>query len=522
MNPYTIEAQNAKRRQAALKRGNPDNTNQWPNDGNMEPMVVRRPRTGSDPLPTPIPPSSVIYRSPIKTDAGSNMPPFSAAERENMLRTTTRPMPQPTQRPGFAQPGTSGTATQTASTPAAAMEPASAQPTPKPAAAMPDDFRLRMERGDIYRQRQAVLQELVNMGPEYLDRRDPTGERARRRAELIARRQQMERTGSALTAAMTPAPTVNPAQAAAARTDLERRTGVTVQTPAERALTMAMGAESSDPSSLRASAREQALPFETMEYQRRREAADQRRADAQRFLTTPIPGAEAPLAAMERQRVEANQDRESDRAVQLATQEARIRALKRVGEPEPMEAAQVRRTNAETGLIEAETGRRINDINNPNAPENVQRAISQTEGSRQLALSKSGYDSMRVIQDAQAIMPRINEFILSSGSLNRGNVDAGLSLDAGKGVEAVEQLRSIVLSPLSEYAKYDPQTAAQEASRLLSLLPQPGSDQQYHIAGFVNRLSPSIRSFTTGINDIRQQLRRIASYAPQESTAKQS
>ena len=61
---------------------------------------------------------------------------------------------------------------------------------------------------------------------------------------------------------------------------------------------MAMGAESSDPSSLRASAREQALPFETMEYQRRREAADQRRADAQRFLTTPIPGAEAPLAAL--------------------------------------------------------------------------------------------------------------------------------------------------------------------------------------------------------------------------------
>ena len=31
-----------------------------------------------------------------------------------------------------------------------------------------------------------------------------------------------------------------------------------------------------------------------------------------------------------------------------------------------------------------------------------------------------------------------------------------------------------------------------------------------------------IRSFTTGINDIRQQLRRIASYASQESTAKQS
>ena len=506
MNPYTIEAQNAKRRQAALKRGNPDNTNQWPNDGNMEPVGVRRPRTGSDPLPTPVPPSSVIYRSPIKTDAGSNMPPFSAAERENMLRTTTRPMPQPmpqpTQRPGFAQPGTSGTATQTASTPAAAMEPASAQPTPKPAGAMPDDFRLRMERGDIYRQRQAVLQELVNMGPEYLDRRDPTGERARRRAELIARRQQMERTGSALTAAMTPAPTVNPAQAAAARTDLERRTGVTVQTPAERALTMAMGAESSDPSSLRASAREQALPFETMEYQRRREAADQRRADAQRFLTTPIPGAEAPLAALERQRVEANQDREGDRAVQLATQDARIRALKRVGEP----TGDDRLKEAQATLAEAQSKRAIEDINNPNSASRQVQAAEQAQASSGAAQAKTGIVPDEVAKSAESLLASLPASFGPGASLNRPE-----ELD-----RAANDFLLNVVQPLEELAKSGDAQGAARVARMLanqpSLSPQPGWFRRRLMdTGAVDRFPNEIMPYIRTMNDFRTRLQRLAS-----------
>ena len=367
---------------------------------------------------------------------------------------------------------------------------------------MPDDFRLRMERGDIYRQRQAVLQELVNMGPEYLDRRDPTGERARRRAELIARRQQMERTGSALTAAMTPAPTVNPAQAAAARTDLERRTGVTVQTPAERALTMAMGAESSDPSSLRASAREQALPFETMEYQRRREAADQRRADAQRFLTTPIPGAEAPLAAMERQRVEANQDREGERAVQLAAQEARIRALKRVGEP----TGDDRLKEAQATLAEAQARRAVEDINDPNSASRQVQAAEQAQASSGAAQAKTGIVPDEVAKSAESLLASLPASFGPGASLNRPE-----ELD-----RAANDFLLNVVQPLEELAKSGDAQGAARVARMLanqpSLSPQPGWFRRRLMdTGAVDRFPNEIMPYIRTMNDFRTRLQRLAS-----------
>ena len=176
---------------------------------------------------------------------------------------------------------------------------------------------------------------------------------------------------------------------------------------------------------LRASAREQALPFETMEYQRRREAADQRRADAQRFLTTPFPVPKRrwrPWSAIALRRTG---DRESDRAVQLATQEARIRALKRVG-TEPTGDDRLEEPTSDAGLI---AGRAVQN-QRYQQPELCQPSGCRPQNRLRRQSASCCQAWIRACPDSGGA--RSAEVICwqtCPASFGRGNVDAGLSLD---------------------------------------------------------------------------------------------
>ena len=307
-----------------------------------------------------------------------------------------------------------------------------------PAAAGDLSQRVGDERRALMSDYERVMRELVDLGSRGRD----NPETATRREVLINARKAMESRLRDLAMATPRTNVVSPEDAKVARERLARTSGVDTRTPMERGITSIANRTMPGAGSVLGEAT--AMSADKMAFNERQMARDARQAEGARRLTTALPGGEAPLAMMERERAEMQKRRADQVALEQATAERAIRDQKE-GDPARQKllaevnllASQGRFADAQAKLAEAQANRTINDINNPNSVTNKTDDARRAVAAREAARAITGVDENSITQAIDTIGLPDNPDAISAWDTNvvsaiESLANAGMTAEAAK------------------------------------------------------------------------------------------
>jgi len=373
--------------------------------------------------------------------------------------------------------------------------------------------RVGDERRALMSDYERVMRELVDMGSRG---RDTNPEMQTRREVLINARKAMESRLRDLAMATPRTNVVSPEDAKVARERLARTSGVDTRTPMERGITSIANRTMPGAGSVLGEAT--AMSADKMAFNERQMARDARQAEGARRLTTALPGGEAPLAMMERERAEMQKRRADQVALEQATAERAIRDQTEGTPDEVLKRAQAGEATARakyaSDMTDIERQRMMREYDNPGSITNLNRRAGEAGAGRSAAYEISGYNPEQAHSQAASLAAGFGRYMQTDGALNRGKADAGLIPNTADAMRDIGTYESVVLGPLEVLAQNSPAEAAKEAAVLLQGLPPTKSDGMYGVAGFINRLHPSVTGYVDAMNRLRQRLQQIASANP--------
>lgn len=296
--------------------------------------------------------------------------------------------------------------------------------------------RVGDERRALMSDYERVMRELVDMGSRG---RDTNPEMQTRREVLINARKAMESRLRDLAMATPRTNVVSPEDAKVARERLARTSGVDTRTPMERGITSIANRTMPGAGSVLGEAT--AMSADKMAFNERQMARDARQAEGARRLTTALPGGEAPLAMMERERAEMQKRRADQVALEQATAERAIRNQTEGSPEERLAMAQAKEAESRAGfnstMTDIERQRMLRQDADPRSVTNTTEAAQKAVAARDAARAITGVDENSITQAIDTIGLPDNPDAISAWDTNvvsaiEALANAGMTAEAAK------------------------------------------------------------------------------------------